>query len=357
MALHFPEKFINNLAESFKAKFVTESMMSHDLDQQFSGVNTVHEMYIQSQPLEKYDRTQSPATGSRYGTVKEVQDHVVTYTMADEISFTSTIDKGNKKDQLNMKSAGTFFAVQRDERIVPYVDTYRLQKWAEQGGIHSELAAELTEDNIVKNILNIHNEMLEKNVPEDGLTLVVSRRYLPTLKLAREWVALDSLGGKTLPSGAIGEFDNMALKVVNSNKMPENVAFMILHKNSILAPVKINDMKAHIDPPGLNGDLVEFRMYHDAFVRARKADGVAVAVNPGFVVKKPTTSISSGNVTVTTATSGATIYYTTDGSDPKFCKDRKVYSAAVPLAVGETIKAYAEKDGMYASDVVEYTRK
>lgn len=52
MAIHFPEKFINALAQGFKNKLVTESMFDHSMDQWFSGVRTAHEMYIQSEPLE-----------------------------------------------------------------------------------------------------------------------------------------------------------------------------------------------------------------------------------------------------------------------------------------------------------------
>lgn len=52
MAIHFPENFIKSLAQGFKNRLVTESMMDHSMDQQFSGVKTVHEMYIQAEPLE-----------------------------------------------------------------------------------------------------------------------------------------------------------------------------------------------------------------------------------------------------------------------------------------------------------------
>jgi hypothetical protein len=58
----------------------------------------------------------------------------------------------------------------------------------------------------------------------------------------------------------------------------------------------------------------------------------------------------------TLASSGAgTIYYTVDGSDPRYSDDAKVYTAAVTLTAGQTIRAYATKAGMYASAVAEKT--
>ena len=201
-------------------------------------------------------------------------------------------------------------------------------------------------------LINQKNEMLDKGVP-DKIQLTIARRYLPMLKLSDEWVGLDSLGGKTLPKGTLGEFDGMTVKPMTNAKMPANVPWMMTYKGSIIAPWKINKFKAHVDPPGLNGDLLEFRMIHDAFVIGKKADGVSVAVLPGFVTAAPTISLSGDTATVTAA--GANIFYTTDGSDPRYSVDAKAYTAAVKLADGETIRAYAVADGKYSSAVAEQT--
>lgn len=59
-----------------------------------------------------------------------------------------------------------------------------------------------------------------------------------------------------------------------------------------------------------------------------------------------TTSVS---VTIASATEGATIYYTIDGSDPDTSSTE--YTAAIQLASTATVKARAYKDGMTASNV------
>lgn len=59
------------------------------------------------------------------------------------------------------------------------------------------------------------------------------------------------------------------------------------------------------------------------------------------------------NVEISTATDGAAIYYTTDGSAPT--TGSNLYSVAIPVSTTTTIKAFAVKDGMTDSEVAEAT--
>lgn len=349
--IHFSEKYKQSLMDGFNKASETDALFTHELDTEFSGVNTVHVTSLKTEALQDYNRTKEVGTGSRYGTTKEVGDEVQTFTMTEDKSLSLSIDKGNNEEQFNMKKAGAVMKAQRDEQIIPYVDTYRLRKWAENGGIHKELAEAPSKANIVSNIIELHNEMLDAGVP-DQITLLIARSYLPILKLSSEWTALDSLGGKTLPKGTIGEFDGMPVKPMTTKRMPANVPYMLIYKGSVIAPMKIQEFKGHPNPPGLSGDLLEFRLIHDAFVLGKKANGVAVAVLKGFVQATPTISVSDSKATITS--SGAnTIYYTLDGSDPRYSVEAKAYTAAVTVAAGDVVRAYAVANGKYCSAVAE----
>lgn len=354
--IHFSEKYKQSLLEGFNKASETDALFTHELDTEFSGVNTVHVTSLKTEPLQDYNRAKEVGTGSRYGSTKEVGDEVQTFTMTQDKSLSLSIDKGNNEEQFNMKKAGAVMKAHRDEQIIPAIDTYRLNKWAAEGGIHKQLDAAPSKTNIVSQIIELHNEMLDAGVPEQ-ITLLIARSYLPYLKLSSEWTALDSLGGKTLPKGTIGEFDGMAVKPVTTKRMPANVPFMMIYKGAVISPVKIDTFKGHIDPPGLSGDLLEFRMLYDAFVLGKKAAGVAVACLPGTVTATPTVSQSSGDLNITCATSGATLYYTTDGSDPRYSKDAKVFTgSSAPDAIkGTTYRAYAVAAGKFASAVAEFT--
>lgn len=351
--IHFSEKDKQGLLEGFRKASETESLFSHELDVEFSGVRTVHVKSLKTEPLQDYDRSKTLDSGSRYGKFVEVGDEEQTFTMSQDKSLNLTIDRGNNVEQFNMKKAGRVMKAHRDEQIMPAVDTYRLNKWAKDAGIHKVLDAKPTKANIVTQIVELKNEVLDAGVP-DKLTLLVKREYIPTLKLSTEWTALDSLGGETLPKGTIGEFDGMAVKPITNKRFPANAAFMILYKGAVIAPMKINTFKGHEDPPGISGDLLEFRMMHDAFVLGKRAAGVAVGCLPGSVAAAPTATYSGGKVALASA-DGGTIYYTIDGSDPRYSVEAKAYTAAFTAASGDVICAYVQKDGAWNSAVLEYT--
>lgn len=350
MAIHFSEKFHERLMKGFDQHAETDAMFSHDLDMEFSGVYTVHVTSIVTEPLQDYNKNKSIDTGSRYGASKEVGDEVQTFEMTQDKSLNLTIDKGNNEGQFNMKKAGEVMSAQTKEQIAPYLDTYRLRRWAEQGN-HVLLAAAPDKTNILEAIMSQKDDMLDKYVP-DQLQLTIARKYLRMITLSDEWVGLDKLGGETLPKGAIGKFYGMAVKPMPASKMPANVPWMITHKGALIAPKKIKKFIGHVDPPGLNGDQIEFRMIHDAFVIGKKADGVSAAVLPGHVQATPTITMDGAKATVA-STGATTIYYTVDGSDPRYSKDAKVYTAAVTLEAGQTIRAYAIATGKYASALAE----
>ena len=102
----------------------------------------------------------------------------------------------------------------------------------------------------------------------------------------------------------------------------------------------------------IDGNVLEGRNYFDAFVLGAKAGGVYAAVDGSKVLAAPKITVSSGSAAIT-AVSGVTFKYTLDGSDPRYSKSAKLYTAAVTLEAGQTIRAFAEKAGSYRSGVAE----
>ena len=351
--IHFDERYKKGLMDTFNNASETDDLFDHSLDMEFSGVRTVHVKSLKTEPLQDYDRSKDVGTGSRYGATKEVGNEEQTFTMTQDKSLSLSVDKGNNAEVMDKHKVATIMKAEREEHIIPEVDTYRLRKWAQDAGIHEELSEAPTTDNILAFVIKARNKQRNRGV-KGAVTLLVPYEYLDTLQLAKQWIGLDSLGGKTLPKGTVGQIAGMNVKPVTDERMPEGAAFMITYKKSIISPMKIKDFKGHVDPPGLSGDLIEFRMMYDAFVLGRKADGVLVGCLPGTVVKTPTITMAGANATVECDTDNATIFYTTDGSDPRYSVEKKTYTgAAVALADGEKLRAYATAEGMYSSAVAE----
>lgn len=346
--IHFGEKFRTALAKYFAGKSVTDHAFNHNIDAEFSGSDTVHIYEIATTELNEYNKKQDPSTGSRFGNVQEVGDHRYTFKLTQDISLDRSVDRGNNDAVFNIKKAGAIMKAYIDKRIRPRKDKYRLLKWCTEAGIHIALNAEPNKNTIVEQIIDLHDAMIDEDVPENEGTLYLARPYLKALKLAPEWVGLDSLGGKTLPKGTVGMFDGLVVHPVSKRKLPSNCYFAIFVKDSIIAPEKINTFRGIKDSENMDGDRLQYRCKFDAFVMPNLAAGAAVACAKGTVTATPTVAIADGKATVT-STEGV-VYYTLDGSDPRYqSADAKVYSAAVAVAKGDIFRCCAKADGKFHS--------
>ncbi|MHA6531252.1 chitobiase/beta-hexosaminidase C-terminal domain-containing protein [Paenibacillus sp. BAC0078] len=108
------------------------------------------------------------------------------------------------------------------------------------------------------------------------------------------------------------------------------------------APIPLTSAKT-IKAIAVKAGMVDSLVLSEAYTIMAQVD--APTANPaGGAVASGTT------VVLSTTTSGATIYYTTDGSTPT--SGSTVYSAPIPLTSAKTIKAIAVKAGMTDSNVL-----
>ena len=337
--------FAPKVAESFKQSSLTDSARGTAFS--FTGVRTLKVMSVDTVPLNDYQRSGI----SRYGAPVELGDTVQELTMREDKSFAMTIDKGNQSDQLNLKGAAQAMRRQTEQVMVPYVDKYRFRQWSENAGIIVPLAADPAKGTIVDLLFDAGAEMSNRLVPTTKRTLFIRNSIYKLLKASNEIIGNDALGKKVITKGSVGEFDGMDVKAIPDSYFPEGVYFLIKYKGSTVDPVKLNEANIHQDPPGISGHLLEGRFYHDAFVLGSKADGLYAAVKKDSQTAVPTVAEASGKVTLTCA--GATIYYTLDGSDPRYSDKAQVYSAPFDVpGAGTTLKAYGAKSGLFKSGVV-----
>ena len=139
---------------------------------------------------------------------------------------------------------------------------------------------------------------------------------------------------------------------------PTDVYMVAAQESALAFPYRINDTKIHQDPPGISGALIEGRQTYDLFVLASKADAVVVIGKDGSK-QACTVAIASHSATVTAAGADE-IWYTLDGSDPRFSANRKTVASGGTVATeaGQTIKVVAfGKGGKLTSDIAEDTDK
>lgn len=348
--INLASKYASAAQERFYKDSITESSFSKDMDMEFTGVRTVKVYDIDTAPLNDYKRSGT----SRYGTPEELTDNVQEFIMTQDKAFTYTIDKGNAREQFNVKQAGTSLKRQMREVVTPYIDRYRMKKWAEGAGIVVGLSSAPNKSTIGGLIMDGTVALDDALAPSDGRALYVTSAGYKLLKLCDEFTSSEALTNKAVGKGVVGEFDGMVVKKVPSSYMPYGAYFMIIVKGAAISPMKLNDYKIHTDPPGISGDLVEGRIMFDAFVKGTKANGIYVAAPQANVSAAVSVTITTHEATIT---GSGTIMYTDDGSDPRYSASAKKYdSGTKPTTTkGVTIRAYQVENGKLASAVAEDT--
>ena len=345
-----------NLHTKYEKKIVTmyakESLVAKRLSEDYSwaGAQTVRVSTPQTVPMQNYSRDGM----NRYGNPVEMQDVVQEMRLTQDKSFTLTIDKGNNADQGGTKEGGKMLSLQLQEQAIPMLDKYVFETLAQNAGTIAGNAAAITKANVADRISEGTQVLDDAEVPDDGRTLFVTSDVYKTLKHADELMAIESIGKTALEKGVVGAYDNMEVVKVPSKRMPANVNFIIVHKNSATAPVKMNDTKLHQDPPGLSGNLLEGRQYYDCFVFGARCMGVYVDVDTGAGKGTVLGALTiSGSGAVTGKASGATVKYTTDGTDPRYSTTAAEATGNIIAGIGDVIKAYQSKQGTFPSAVTD----
>lgn len=270
MAINFASKYSSKIDERFKIGALTAPAINQNYD--FVGVKTVNVYSVPTAPMNDYTRTGS----SRYGTPEELENSVQELTLSQDRSFTFTIDRGNYDDTMMTNSAGAALQRQIDEVIIPEIDMYRISKMCAAEGINSSAAAAITKDNAYEAFLDGTTALTNNLVPSGGRVAFISAAFYKLIKLDPSFIKTSDLSQNMLIKGQIGMIDNIPLILTPDIYLPENVSFLITNSSATVAPVKLSEYKIHDNPPGINGWLVEGRLYYDAFVLNNKAKAIYV---------------------------------------------------------------------------------
>ncbi len=339
--INLHSKFADKLPKFFTAKSIVEGRLNQNYE--FTGVKTLMLTIPQTVPLNDYKRSGT----NRYGDPQEIQDTVQELTITRDRSFALTVDKGNNTEQGMLKSAGRMLKLELEQRCVPESDKYILTTLANKAGTIVSVSAP-TKDTIADMISDGTAVLDEAEVPDTNRTLFVTPTVYKLLKHSPLYVGNNELGKRAVLKGQVGEYDNMPVVKAPKSRMPENVLFIIVHKDSCCAPMKLSETKLHKDPPGISGNLMEGRFIYDAFVLEPTAKGIYTAVaKTATVCEAPTITASTG---VITPASGCTAYYTTDGSDPRYSASA-VQGTAPSVTKGMIVNAYNVKENAFASPV------
>ncbi len=352
--INLAEEFSSKIQERLKLTASTEEIVNHDY--KFDGVDSVHILSVDTMPMHDYTKGGT----SRYGTPRDIGDTEQVMILSQDKSFTGILDKGDVQDQKIKKSANQCMIRQTDEEIKPMIEKYRLQRIVQKLG-HKIVETSLSKTNAYDKFLAMQAELTNARAERSNRVCLATPEYLNMLKTG-DFIKYSDRSQEMLVKGIIGEVDGVKIVEFPKELMPAGVVAIWGNKKAVTAPEKLKELVIHENPPGINGNLLEGRIRFDAFVLDTKVPLLGAIYESGALVAAPVIAYTAGStntIAITSATSGATIKYTLDGSDPRDSLTAETYTAAISTAAwsganGDTkVRAYAYKAGSIDSLVAE----
>ncbi len=151
------------------------------------------------------------------------------------------------------------------------VDAYNLTVLAAAALAQSQVAtAAVSASNAYTVFLDAQVALDNAKVPRNGRIAIVSPSFYKFIKLDASFIKASDLAMKTLINGQVGEIDGVAIVVGYTAILPANTAFIMTHPSANVAPMQLEEINTHDNPPGISGALIEGRFIYDAFSLTNK---------------------------------------------------------------------------------------
>lgn len=268
MAIELVTKFLPYVDEQFTTESKKSLLTNQDFD--WTGAHTVKVYKISTGSMNDYGRA-GAASGnwSRYGAVESLNATTEEFTLSKDRSFTFAIDALDMDETAQQLAAASALARQLREVVIPEVDTYVYGKMCAGAGT-KPTAVTLTAENIYTEIIKANAALDDAEVPEAGRQLVVTPAIYLLMKQCKDITMETDIGNDLRLKGVISNLDGANVIKVPAARLPEGFGFMLAHAVATVAPTKLESYNTHINPPGINGQLVEGRIVYDAFVLDNK---------------------------------------------------------------------------------------
>lgn len=273
MAQNLATKFSPKVSERLYSESIVGKVTNKNFD--WVGVATIKVYSVDTMTMNDYQR----GGDNRYGSAEEIGTSIQTWTLAEDRSFTGTIDALNSSQSQNVTKPGSILARQVREVIVPEVNAYVLSvigtaaAAANRDDIVSDAAT--TSANAYSDLLAIQADISDNLGKTTGRVAVMTPAYYNFLKQGGFVLASDKGQGK-LDSGNLGTVDGCMIVIHTSSEMPSNTNLIVTHKDVTTFADVLTDYVTHKNPKGVNGWLVEGRHAYDAFVDTNKINQVGV---------------------------------------------------------------------------------
>lgn len=347
MAINLLTKYGKQLLQQYNVGSIIDGKVSTEFD--WAGVKTVEVLTaLTTEPVD-YNRK---ATKDRFGEMTEVQDYKQSMVLTQDKSFNRVVDKGNLTDQGNLKEAGKILKLQQSERMIPSRDRYCFNKMVAEAGLIFASGTAISKSNVADRVSAGLEALDDNEIPEGTRFIGVSPKVYGILRLSPEYLANDANAKAGVSKGVVGEFMGASVVKIPSKRLPAGLNFIVWHKDSVIAPLKLKTRRILTDVADVDGSVIQGRDYYDLFVLGARANGVYADIDSNILTRCATPTETDG--TFACETDGVSFKYTADGSDPRYSFSAIIATSEAEEA-GTEIKVVAFKQGAIVSDVLTYT--
>jgi hypothetical protein len=279
-------KFQPILDEIYKTASLTARMDANTKAVNFAGANVVSVFKTNPIGLGDYSRVSGYKAGQVVGAWE-------TLTLATERGRAFVIDRMDDEETLGM-AFGTLASEFIRTEVAPELDAYRFSKYASTSSINGT-AADLDATSIVAAIDTAKFELDKDEVPSEGRILYISDQCLNWLegKVSRFLANENSVDKRVMRySGMdvimvpqtrfytsvdlVSGSDGVDAGGYSKSSGAKDINFMVIHPSAVLQVAKHESLKVFTPEQNQTTDgwLVQYRIYHDAFVYANKLGGI-----------------------------------------------------------------------------------
>lgn len=281
------QKFQPILDEVYKLSSLTARLDAKTKPVDFAGANVVKVFKTNPIGLGTYSRVSGYPAG-------QIVAAWETLTLATERGRSFVIDRMDDEETLGM-AVGTTMSEFIRTQVAPELDAYRFSKYASAASINAATPAALDANGILAALDAAKFALDEDEVPSEGRILYISDACLSLLegkvsrflgnensvdKRVMRYSGMDVVmvpqtrfyRGVTLNDGDAVDAGGYA-KTENTGK---DINFMIIHPSAVLQVAKHDALKVFSPDENQTTDgwLLQYRIYHDAFVYTNKVNGI-----------------------------------------------------------------------------------
>lgn len=276
MAQNYASAHLKQLDERFYTESKTDIIANKGgIRLDFNGKNSVTIYNVDTVAENDYVRSGT----NRFGALVELGTGTQTFTLSQDKAFTFSVDRGNLEDSMMVQEVASAVKRQVREVSIPTTDIYRLSVLSAYAIANSQgtvAGSASTNTTAYQNVLTQQAALDDAEVPEEGRVMFVTPTFYNLLKRDPEFVRDADTTYKDLKKGIFGEVDGLTIVKCPTSYYVSNFEFLIVHKDTLIAPTKFNSVRTLDDVQGIDGWVAEGRRYYDAFIPTNKGVGIRI---------------------------------------------------------------------------------